>query len=103
MCSYSIEKDQIIVPDEFLTIVEYKTVENGMEITVYTDKNKTGYNVILIDTNKLSASVIESTCSSSKDCVFSPEITKNGAIYCLPHGLKVVPLKSSGFIPPVSG
>ena len=81
--------------------VDISKSENCQIITI-TDTDG-GYNKILLDTENKSAKVIESNCSSSKDCVYSPAITKSGAIVCAPHGLKITPISSSGFTEPITG
>ena len=61
------------------------------------------YNKILFDKSNNSAKVVESNCSLSKDCTFSPAITDNGAIICAPHALKIVPILSNGSTEPITG
>jgi nitrite reductase/ring-hydroxylating ferredoxin subunit len=90
------------VNDEFVWLVESEKVDENLRVTIFTDQTKLGYNVIIFYANG-SAKVVESTCSHSKDCTFSPAIKNSGVIYCAPHDLKIEPLTGSGFIPPVAG
>lgn len=47
-----------------------------------------GFNKVKLDKKQKSASVSESNCSQSKDCVHSPAIVKSGqSVICVPHGL----------------
>ncbi len=47
-----------------------------------------GFNKVKLDKKQKSASVSESNCSHSKDCVHSPAIVKSGqSVICVPHGL----------------
>lgn len=80
-------------------VLDYSTIK----VIVYSSLEKTGYNVILFDAINKTAKVIESTCSHSKDCCYSPAISNNGIIYCAPHGLSIEPIGSSNFTPPVTG
>ena len=60
--------------------------------TVFTKDG--GYNVIEVVPNEKTVRVSESNCSSKKDCVFTPAVKNgSGAIFCMPHGLKILPLK----------
>ncbi len=81
--------------------VQFNSKNNTVKI--FFDDAKTDYNVICFDTTNRSVRVTESTCSTSKDCVYTPAITgSNGMIFCAPHNLRITPL-SSGAIPPVVG
>lgn len=82
-------------------LVDIDTVENGYIITVSFESEH--YNKIFFNISDNSAKVIESNCSSSKDCTFSPAITSNGTIYCAPHRLKVLPITADGFSEPITG
>ena len=72
-------------------------------VVIYTSSEKKGFNEIVFDCVNLTAKVIESTCSSSKDCVHTPALTTNGSIYCAPHNLKIVPSNFDGLVPPIAG
>ncbi len=104
---FSTSNDNLfIVSDSFNNLVEINGSEKNkhcFNITIYTSSKKTGYNTIEIDTVSLTAKVINSTCSTSKDCVYSPAISSSGSIYCAPHGLKIIPNNFDGLVPPVAG
>ena len=80
-----------------------KQTEKGVLITVYTSNEKSGYNIIFADTVNNTAKVVESTCSTSKDCTHIPAVSNKGAIFCAPHGLKIVPTGGSGRTDPITG
>ncbi len=61
------------------------------------------FNTVLINEKTRSVKMHESTCSSSKDCKYLPEIKNSGSIYCSPHDLKITSLTESGYIPPIVG
>ena len=90
------------VESEFKNLVVVD--EDNSTITVYTDEQKNEYNVIEFNCEKKVVRMLDSTCSSTKDCVYEPEISVNGMIFCAPHDLKVLPL-SDDFspTPPVIG
>lgn len=69
--------------------------ENSCTITVYTNEQKSEYNVIVFDREKKVVKMLDSTCSSTKDCIYEPEISVNGMIFCAPHDLKVLPLNDN--------
>jgi hypothetical protein len=76
----------------------------GDSITVYTDQNRIGFNVITIDAKNRSAKISEANCSASKDCVYTPALKgTEGAIICAPHALKVVPISYNNMTPPQTG
>ena len=83
--------------------VSSKQADNGVYITVYTSKDKSGYNVIFADTENNRVKVVESTCSTSKDCTHTPAVSDKGAIFCAPHGLKIIPLGGDGRTDPITG
>ena len=99
--SFNFDKNDLTVSQDFTNLVKVENSQNLITVTVYTDDKYTDYNVVEIDKVNLTAKVTDSTCSISKDCVRSPKIKGNGAIYCAPHDLKIVGL--GGFVPPVSG
>ena len=90
--SYSFDTNTLIVSEDFKHLVEKSDTKNGFTLTVYTDKNHVGFNMLMVDTQSKSVKVIDSTCSLSKDCVSFPALTDKGLIYCSPHGLKISPL-----------
>ena len=86
-CSIDSEYENLVILDE-----------DNCTITVYTDEKKCEYNVIVFDSEKKIVRMLDSTCSSTKDCVYEPEISASGVIFCAPHDLKVLPL-SDNFSP----
>lgn len=93
----------IFVSEKFSNSVRIEQNEKTYTVTIYFDEEKTDFNTLIFDIEACSAKVIESTCSESKDCVYSPKITTSGSIYCAPHNLKIVPLTDDGFVPPITG
>ncbi len=73
-----------------------KFIEVDLEnqtVTVYTDLNKNHFNKIKYDVKNKSVKMVESNCSTSKDCVYMPEISDNlGIIYCAPRKIKILPI-----------
>lgn len=78
--------------------------ENKNQITIFHNQEKNSYNVIKYDTVKGSVKMFDSTCSNTKDCVYEMAISINGAIYCAPHDLLIIPItNNSASKPPVLG
>ena len=103
VCSFTYSNESMTINDHFKDLVNVEKNDNGYLITVFTSQDKLDYNVIFVDTSSRTVKVRDSTCSISKDCVYSPAIGEDGAIYCAPHGLKILPDNSSGRIPPITG
>lgn len=103
VCTFTYADKKLTVNDGFVSLVEYEEAENGLKITVFTSSEKEDFNELFADFSKKTVKVTDSNCSVSKDCVFSPAISNSGAIYCAPHGLKIVPLGNNGFTPPITG
>ena len=103
VCSFNYAQKKLTVKQDYTELVTLTETDNGYLITVYTSSDKLGKNVIFVDVKNNTVKVIESTCSISKDCVHSPAISKSGAIYCAPHGIKIIPNGSSGNIPAIVG
>ena len=93
----------ISITEEYLELVEVTKEQSIYTVKIYLSLDKKSFNTLSFNKDEISAKVIESTCSQSKDCVYTPKITDNGSIYCAPHGLKIVPLTTDGFIPPTTG
>lgn len=79
--------------------------ENGLlRVTVYTDEQLHGYNVIEIDEENKSARVIDANCSYHKDCTLMAAVTsESGVIVCVPHGLKILALGGENLTHPTIG
>lgn len=75
-------------------------VIDGDDFYVYFDEEKTDYNKITVTAD--GAKITDSTCSLSRDCVYEPTIKNDGAIYCVPHELKIVTITSTE-TPPLTG
>jgi hypothetical protein len=99
---YEYETGKLTIDGNFHDCVFYD--ETSCTITVYHTVDKTSFNVIAFDRQNKKVWMKESTCSHTKDCVYSPAIESDaGMIYCAPHQLKISPISSSGVIPPVIG
>ena len=83
---------------------EIKEFDGKIEINVFEEKtfsvllypfgNK-DFNLISVDAKEKTVKVVDANCSNRKDCDFTPEIKDGaGAIYCVPHALKILPIKS---------
>lgn len=78
-------------------------VDRNDNIFTVTVKIDDGFNILQANTATKSVKVIDADCSVKKDCVYSAPISGNGgAIICVPHNLRILPL-GDGFVPPVSG
>lgn len=86
------KSEPLEIDENFVNLTQVKKLDDGYEITVYVYENKMEYNVIFIDTQNLTAKVIDSNCSERKDCYHAPAIKNNGTIYCNPHNLLIKPL-----------
>ena len=92
------------IKDSVATItVEVKDDEKGLySVSVYLGDGK-DYNVLSVNAEEKTVSITEADCSAKKDCVHTPAINgDSGAIYCMPHKLKVLPLKN-GYRPIKTG
>ena len=99
--TFNYQTKNITINNTFANLVEFDNVNST--IIVYNNTEKTDFNVIHFDAVKGVVEMVESTCSTTKDCVYSPPIKKDtGMIYCAPHHLKIVPLGNS-YVPPVVG
>ena len=100
--TYYFKKDEYSIAPKYAEFVEITEAENGIFFKIY-QHAKTKYNVVYFDFAKKSAKVTESNCSTSADCTHSPEITKSGAIICVPNHLKISPLSGNGTSLPIVG
>ena len=83
-------------------LIKTTKTEKGYFLTIYTDLNKVHYNTLFINKESKTVKMDSSDCRS-KQCVYLHEIGSDGVIYCAPRSLKISPLGSNGFIPPVAG
>lgn len=72
-------------------------------VTIYHDSDKTEKNILAYNQEKRSVYMLDSNCSTSKDCTYEPMISNSGAIYCAPRKLTVLPLTSTNSEPPIIG
>ncbi|MBR1984069.1 MAG: NusG domain II-containing protein [Clostridia bacterium] len=85
--TFEFSTEQITVLNENYQLSHDK---NHNTITLYVDGNS--YNKLSYNTNNLTVKIIDSNCPNH-DCVDFFEISSgSGVIYCLPHGLKILPL-----------
>ena len=94
-------ENEYILPTNHETSVNVDRT-NGFityKITVFTNQEKSGYNVIFIDTKERTEKVIYANCSDRKDCFHSPAIKNNGTIYCSPHDLLIKPIAQKNSAP----
>lgn len=103
VCTFTYLNQTLSVNSDYINLVVSEKTDGGFIITVYTSNDKSGYNELTVDTTAKTVKVSKSTCSVSKDCVYSPAIGNDGAIYCAPHDLKIIPTNGSGYVPPVTG
>lgn len=88
---------------EFIGKIETIEKDNETIIKVFVNSDYTEFNEIKVSLLDKTVDVIESNCSSRKDCVHSPKIDENGGIIaCMPHGLKIVSFGSE-YIPLSTG
>ncbi len=74
------------------------------QITIFYNSEKSDYNTIRYSALSNSVVMVDSTCSSSKDCIYEPAISKQGVIYCAPHNLIIVPITNVSLPePPIIG
>ena len=86
---------------------DYETKEYGGKIEMQTVEDKKTYvvrifprgdqefNLLYVNAEEKTVKITDANCSNRKDCVYTPEIKSgSGAIYCMPHKLKVLPIKS---------
>lgn len=101
--TFTLKDKSLIIADGKNGFIESEEKQDGIEVTVYSSTDKSSYNVIFFNTQDNTAKVIESNCSASHDCTYTPKIKDKGAIYCAPHALKIAPNNSDGFQEPIVG
>ena len=99
--TYYTASDKYVIKELSGYTIDVENTDGNYLLTV--SSNDGHYNKILFDKSNNSAKLVESNCSLSKDCTFSPAITDNGAIICAPHALKIVPILSDGSTEPITG
>lgn len=101
--TYYFDSDTLSISSDFSSVVQVENQTGGKSICVYTNQNKTGYNLIFIDLVNKSVKITQSTCSASHDCTLMPAIKGGGVIYCAPHELSIVPILTDSITPPTTG
>ena len=66
-----------------------QTVEDGEKLIISISTDGGGYNNVEIGKDGY-VRMANANCGK-KDCVYTPELSKSGIIYCPPHALKIVP------------
>ena len=92
-----------LLPD-YTDLIDIEDLGEGIyNIKIFTDQNKSQYNLLTVDSKSKSIRVADANCSISKDCVHMKELkNSDDLLICAPHKLKVLPL-NSGYKPPVTG
>jgi len=97
--TYKYSSDELTILEKYANSVK---INDDGSVTVYTSADKSAFNTLNIDKEGKTVKVIDANCSIKKDCVHTPALKgDNGAIICLPHGLKIISL--SGYVPPTVG
>lgn len=94
--TYDLKKDEFDINTDFSSSIAIEKEDDGYSVTVYTSPDKNEFNVVYISTTEKSARVIKSTCKKEY-CTHTPSISSDGAIYCDPHQLKILPVGADGF------
>lgn len=97
--TYYYENDLEKIEDDFLALVQIENADNGKLISIFSDSEKTEYNIVFVNSKEQTVKMHDSTCSISKDCTISPKISNSGMIYCAPHEIKIVPLNNENNLP----
>ena len=100
--TYYSDSKSVKISPEFQNLIAIEEKETQIDVTIFVDESKTSFNVITFSKEKGDAKITKSTCHS-KDCTLFPAVKNSGVIYCDPHGVKIVPIGSGGFTPPVTG
>ena len=96
------ENQEFTYSEDLVDFIEID--KDKCQITIFYNLEKSDYNTIKYNTLNNSVVMVDSTCSSSKDCIYEPAISKQGVIYCAPHNLIVIPITNvSQSSPPIIG
>lgn len=93
--TYSFASDTFNIAPFALPLIDKERVQGGYEVTVYSNDEKTDFNVVFIEVNKQSVSVINASCPN-KDCTHMSIKRGSGSIICSPNGFSAFPLKVDG-------
>ena len=89
--TYNYSTNEYSVGSEYDSLIEVDL--DSQTITIYADLTKQHYNKLKYDAKNKNVKMVDSNCSSSKDCVYMPEISDNlGIIYCAPRKIKILPI-----------
>ena len=92
--------------DDKTDVTEYgksRIERSGDTIYIYTDGERSGFNKLTIDRENKTVKVTDSDCSKTRDCVYEPALKHGGAIYCVPHKLKITSISGGESVPPITG
>lgn len=90
--SFDYSTYEYIIETDYSNYIDIDKERNT--ITIYLNDERTEFNRLVFNTDKKVVKMLESTCSKTKDCLYEPEISKTGIIYCAPHKLKVLPINN---------
>ncbi len=94
--------DEFTIDQNFSNLTKIQATDYGHLVTIYTNLDKTEFNVLKVNDKDKTVKMERSNCRS-KQCTYLHEIDDNGIIYCAPRSLKITPINGSGFIPPIAG
>lgn len=97
--TYYYESDKIVVTE----YGKNRTERSGDKIYIYCDEEKSGFNELTVDRENKTVKVTDSDCSKTRDCVYEPSLKRGGAIYCVPHKLKITATGGAESVPPTTG
>ncbi len=90
------------VSKAFSDYVEITKTNNTHTVTVFSNENKTEYNVISIDNTNKTVKMSDTNCRSGQ-CTYMHALSNGGIIYCAPRALKISLVGNGGFTPAVTG
>lgn len=87
--TYSFADGSLTLNEEYSGIVEYSDLDGGYTITIFTDKKRSAFNTVVIESGGKTY-ISDADCSNRKDCAHMKAIDAGGGtIICVPHGLKI--------------
>lgn len=73
----------------YSTLTQTKKIENSIEVKIFTNEQKTAFNLLQIDLENKCVKMLDSNCKN-KDCTHFKGISSDsGSIICVPHNLIV--------------
>lgn len=97
--TYYYESDKTVVTE----YGKNRTERSGDKIYIYCDEARSGFNELTVDRENKTVKVTDSDCSKTRDCVYEPALKNGGAIYCVPHKLKITSINGGESVPPITG